>query len=65
MLSHYRYRVMNASDGWSDGGLDACTDDPAIQPLAVVTRCCYLQKRISVVSICHMEEDTRVTPTFV
>ena len=46
MLSRYRYRVMNASDG----GLDACTDDPAIQPLVVATRSRCLQKRFSVTS---------------
>ena len=31
---------MNASDE----GLDACTDDPAIQPWVVVTQRCRLQK---------------------
>lgn len=48
MLSHYRYRVTNANGG----GLDACTDDPAIQPLVVATRRCYLQKYLITTTPC-------------
>ena len=60
MLFHYRYRVMTESDG----GLDACTDDPAIQQSVVVTRRCCLYRR------CLSYDGTqaggmRVTPTLV
>ena len=51
-LSRYRYRVMSATDG----GLDVCRDDPAIQQLVVVARHCRLQ-RVPITSTAHGEHE--------
>jgi hypothetical protein len=54
-LSRYRYQVMNASNG----GPDACTDDPAIQSLVVGAQHCRLENPPLLPP--YTKENTRVT----